>query len=342
MFAFPRPITLALASLTLVPARENVALEFGPAEGSAWTKTCDHSLELTHEELSVVMGGEMVPPEYLPELSIEISETDHRVFTDRVVRAEGGRPTRLERTFDEVEVAKTITTEMTMPGLDPDVTAADASGTSPLEGETVVFSWNEDSEEYEAEWTEQGGEDSELEGLVEDTDARALLPDHEPEVGDSWSVAFEDVPLLFEFGGDLALELDGENLDEFGPEPDDEEYEGELELTLSELRESDDGTKLAVVELGGELIHRATAATDLERVPVVDGDATQVTVDTFEVTGELLWDLSGRRLHALSLRRAVERVITLTRDAGQDGPDFEATRVLRGTATLEVTSGSAD
>jgi hypothetical protein len=324
------------------PSPGNVALEFGPEEGAAWTKTCERSLELSFEELSVVMGGEPVPAEYLPELSIEVSESERRVFTDRVIATKDGRHTRLERSFEEIEVDKTSTTELTMMGQEPETTVAEGRGTSPLEGETVVFSWNEDDEEYDVEWAEKDGAESALEGLVEDTDARALLPEDELEVGDSWSVAFEDVPLLFEVGGDLALELEGENVDEFVTEQDSEEHEGELELTLSQLRESDDGAQLAVVEITGELVHRATAATDLERIPVVDGDATQDTISTFDLSGELLWDLSEGRLHALALHREIEMVIVVRKNEGQEGPDFESTHVLRGNATLEVTSTPAE
>ena len=96
------------------------------------------------------------------------------------------------------------------------------SGTSELEGSTVVFTWNDDDGEYELSFPEGEEGDAELlEGLTEDMDFRALLPDGELSEGESYDIDLAGLVDVMAPGGDLKIEMEVDGADgaAMGPDP---------------------------------------------------------------------------------------------------------------------------
>ena len=93
--------SVASASFSTPPASP-VSLRFAPDEGTVLTKTFRSEMTLGFEELTASMGGLEVPPEFLPDMDIQVTGTTHTVVTDRYVALADGRPATLLRTYDTV------------------------------------------------------------------------------------------------------------------------------------------------------------------------------------------------------------------------------------------------
>ncbi|TDJ65863.1 MAG: hypothetical protein E2O39_17405 [Planctomycetota bacterium] len=327
MTPFVRIATLLAAALPLAAGPDPVAIRFAPAEGTTWTKTFESSMELEFEAMSVVMDGNEVPTEYLPIFDIQSQDVERLVFTDHYVAVGEGRARVLRRRFDTIEVERDLTFEMS--GMAEASSTSHGSGTSGLEDRTVVFTWDDDDAEYEVRWTGGDGDDALLLGLVADVDLRALLPDEAVAIGDSWEVSWDGHGLLLEPGGDLHVELEGENLEAFEHPEDGETMDGSAFLRLVAV-EAEEGARIAVIEIEGRFTVSAEGPGDLDDVPVADGDATVATTLAVEFEGELRWDLAAGMLRSLEVTGETELTVVTTKDPGQPGPEFESTMWMTG------------
>ena len=314
----------------IVPAAPRETPRYAPAEDTILVKVFSQSTELELEQLSSVMDGQEIPPEFMPEIELFVGSERHVAVTDRIVSADGGRPLVLERTFDTI-TAKASESLRMEPGGE---STARGAATSPLEGRTVRFTWNADDEEYEATYTD--GEDGEHapDELAEDMDLRAFLPPDEVEEGDEWELDAEVLSVLFVPGGDLEWEWElDEGMEGTYEDGDDREYDGTLRVLFAGFEQ--DG-RLAVLELSGEIESFEEGPGDLEHIPVVSGTATISTTTYFDLEGRIWWDLAAGHLDALELVAALAMKSVTEKDPGQPGPEFTSTVLLSGTWTSEV------
>jgi hypothetical protein len=281
--------TLALsacAALAALAAPGPESVRWAPESGTSLKRVFEahHKLELSAATLTV--DGQEIEGEELPEWRIDYSE--RVAVTDRIGELGQGVPLELERTFDE------LWTEVQHAGEAFEEQESSRSS-SPLEGVTVRFLWDEEEERHDVESEEEL--DAELlGGLVEDMDLRAFLPADEVEEGDTWeagSRAFLD----YMWPGGLLGFRDDEEPDELDAELNQALYdnaEGTTRVTFDGLRTEDD-RRLAVLRL--EIEVQAEAGLEVEE-PM---PGTQTFRLEREVAGELLWDLEAGRLHSLSV-----------------------------------------
>ena len=326
----PSPL-IVFVPLLLGLASGGAPLRFGPDAGSVLVKVFELELDLDFEEMTSRLDGQDVPKEYLPEMDIQIDTSERQVVRDEYVAVADGKPTTLRRTFEELD-AKVAKVVVVKPYSD---FSGEFGATSELEGRTVVFTLA--GGEFEREFDSQGGDSALLEGLSEDMDLRALLPDDDVAEGDDWSIEPEAFDLLLRPGGSMAFEYEGGE-DEWAFDP--LGVEGELEARLDGEREVD-GVQLAVVSIRGRVVKLEERATDLTYVPVADGTATETSRTIYDLTGEFLWDTGAGHVHSLELEADVHNVVVTMKDEGQEGPDFESTLTMTGHWMLTVsTEGS--
>ena len=125
------PLLLALA----IPGDE---LEFHPKSGAEVKKELKLAIELKPEKIEFTVNGESMPPENLGGLGDTTMKVKLAVdVTDKYVQSKEGRPTDLLRTFDSLALSYEAGEEK-----------GDAPKFDQLEGKTVRFKWNGDSDAY--------------------------------------------------------------------------------------------------------------------------------------------------------------------------------------------------
>ena len=161
--------------------------EFGfhAEEGSRVVRTFEFEFEMELESMSMTVGGNDVPTDHIAGMEMSVGQSSHIVVTDEYGPAEGGRPLSLTRTYDELIGASSSSSSGPAGESDNDLDQSSA-----LEGNTVVFTWDADAEEYDVEFAEDGDEEL-LAGLEEDMDLRGFLPDDEVAEGESWETDIE-------------------------------------------------------------------------------------------------------------------------------------------------------
>ena len=111
-----------------------------------------------------------------------------------------GQPRRVRRSFEELSGSQRQES--------PDDPEQSHEGDleSKLAGSEVLFTWDEEKQEFVAAFAEgETGEEYLLRGLEEDMDLRVFLPDSEVAVDASWTVELDQMMSLVMPGGDLSL-----------------------------------------------------------------------------------------------------------------------------------------
>ena len=299
----------------VIPRPIATTVAFAPEAGSSLTKRFKLVNVTEIDSMDMTMNGEPAP--MTPEIESTTTETREIVIKDTYVSVADGAPGKLERTY--VELSRTVDSpvEMTMMGTD---VSADmhATGTSDLVGKTVIFTRDADAGGYEKSFGDEGGDEDLLEGLIEDMDLRALLPDGDVDEGDSWDVELDSILDLMYAGGNLGfdMESDGDDPLQGMPDPADEpdprelfgEFEGDATATFEGVREAD-GKKIAVIKLSIDVTNESDVSDVYsEQLEKNAPDGMEMTIDraemvfTFEGGGELLWDLDGGQLISMEVK----------------------------------------
>src|SRR5262249_29772967 len=137
---------------------------------------------------------------------ITIEDEQHVVVTDHYVSLSGGRPTKLERSFDELSGKSRSKFEFEGMGGEeggPEEDANDES--SSLQGKSVTFAWDKDAEKYDLAFAEGKGDEDLLKDLEEDMDLRGILPTKSVSQGDSWDLDAKLFQHVLSPGGDLKI-----------------------------------------------------------------------------------------------------------------------------------------
>jgi hypothetical protein len=330
---------LLLTPLAFLPLE--TTLHLAPEAGATLHKHYQSSLHLEGGDLAVMMGGQEVPPEYLPDLDIEMDITKELAFTDRYLRVADGRVLDLVRAFGDLREQREGLESMVGQSMDSE-NETSTSGVSPLEGERVRFRWDDEAEEYGVAFEDdEDGDGALLEGLAAGADLAAFLPENGVSEGDSWTVPAEAFGQLFAPGGDLAFEYTGDGADRMGAGESEVSFEGELELTFRG-ENSRDGSSVATVLVEGEVTVVVITPSDLADVPMVEGDATLTWTQVHTLEGELYWNLDGAHLAAIELSSEVEATMFIQKDPENAGPSFESTITFAGEASFSATFGSED
>jgi len=303
------------ALVAFAPKADSV--KFAPAEGTTVTKSFTTKSDFSLDDMSMLMNGE--PNPMMPELSMKMLISQTTSVTDTYGKVADGRPAKLTRKYDGASMDMNMDMEVDMMG-ETDTQSAEGSGTSKLDGSTVIFTWDADSGSYKAAFPEGAEGDADLlEGLAEDMDLRGLLPaSGELSAGDSYDVPLTALIDVFAPGGDLKLDVEMEGAGEMGgPDPSmmtdfrrifEEMVEGEATGKYVGTREVD-GVKVGVIEL----TFKIKASRDMsEFVAELMGgempEGLEMTVNrldvdfTYEGGGELHWNLGAGHAHALALK----------------------------------------
>ena len=325
MLRLPALATAGLLAPSLLgPQRAELA--FHPEEGLARTLTfvTTGSAELASVTLSMD-GGDPQEPD-IDEAPVR-SHVETIVVRDVYEGSEGGRPTGLERTFEELSVSR----EITPPGGD----TQEFDMISDLAETTVRFRWDEEEEAFVAEAVDEEVDEELLAGLDEDMSLRGFLPDEEVEEGDSWEVDAAAYGRLMWPGGELGFyDVDGERSEEredLGLQLRDS-LEAEISATLASI-EDRDGTRVAVIELEIE----AEASGSMER-ELENATENHTVILERELEGTLVWDLEAGVLVSLDLEGDAHEINRMEAEFEQGGEShtFEQEGVYEGTVSYSV------
>jgi hypothetical protein len=355
---------LAFCTFTLLAGQPaSRELVFAPEEGSSLIRRFVYTSEGALDDMSLEVDGEDLTA-MIGEMGIDVESTLTYAVTDDFVEVEDGKILQLTRTFEELGSETEANIEVAMSS-----ETTDASASSELVGSTVLFTWDEETEEYEV--TSEDGDDLDqdlLDGLEMSMDLSSLLPPDEVEEGDRWEVEMEGLFSLVAPGGDLALRPNEELPEMEGLDPEmiqnmmadyrdrafelmEEWVDGEIEATFTGVREID-GRDHGVITLSIDFAIEADMAAigqsgldaileQLELPVEVDVSVNEAQM-TGETTGEgeLLWDLEGGFGRELQLSVDYEFAMEIEISADMEGAshsmamEFE----MSGLGDLEVTA----
>ena len=312
--------------LSVFPVAAEAPFEAVPTRGDSYVLAWSTRTEASGGDLEVTMGGSPIPSTYLPDLEIRsVSTLDARVTETWLDDGSSWL-----RRYDEIE-------HLREGDVIQDGAGEPWSHDVVARAEERLVRFSRDGDDLEREFADDGAEEDFLDELEPALGLRALLPDEPVEVGGSWTVAGEDLALLWFPLGDAGWIVDEYTVSLLGFDITREEHAGELELVLEEL----DGA-LATCRLTGELERASQRPGDLTPVPVVSGAATDYIDESWELEGELVWDVELGRIVSLELEGEYDSVVVTEKDAGEPGPSYESSVHLTGTHRVEVTSEPSD
>jgi hypothetical protein len=311
-------VLLAAAGATQEPA----PVEPAPAERlQAVARTGDEirssfeqvlRLELTGHEFAIVAEGEETPPSPVRDAELTIEERERIVFVDEIQAADGDRPARLRRTFESIASRA----EQRVATADGRERRSEGEGRSPLAGRSVLFRLDPTSGEHAASFDDgRPGPRELLKGLDADASQAWFLPAAPVRVGDAWDVPLSALRRLAYPGGELGIEIEGNQ----GPPGFGEAFHahlrGSIRARYAERRRTEAG-ELAVIHLEAALETRF----DIGSIAAGPGEGQpQWRYDfRFGLDGELLWDPTASRASALDWKGAV----TLARETREPAEEL--------------------
>lgn len=340
----------SLAALALTPAllafhAPLASLRFAPEAGTKVTKRFKTVTEMQLDEMDVLMNGQDTGG-MMPQMEMDMNIEQNLVVVDTYVRSADGRPLQLQRTFDKLAQDNNIEMTMEVMGETQDQ-SQEMPATSELEGKTVVFTWDEDAEEYTKAYGEDdAGEDEDLlAGLIEDMDLRFLLPTGDVSEGDEWDLDMKRLPDLFAPGGDFAwdVQIDGmSGMPGMGGNPEmmsnlrqmmGDMLEGEAKARFTGMEEG-----MAVIELSiqidaaqdmTEFMEAAMAEAPAAMMPDIERMDAEVGIES---RGKLLWNTRTNHIGGLRLEGdiSVSMDMEMSMDTGQAPITIEVSMSMSG------------
>ena len=323
-----RTIALALPCLALAPVTDE--LTFHPAAQAEVAKKLEIDVAMRIDDVSLTVNGQPMPAEATSELQNQELKLDVLVgVLETYVATRDGRPIDLLRTFEDVAFASEF---------GGDKSEADGD---EIEGKTVRFRWNEESQGYDKSYEGDAGDPERLTALSEDMDLRLLLPGKKVAEGDTWEVAGEKLLPLF---------MPGFVLDQISFDEEDGEAAEALDAMREELGEQMEafvrgftvtctyaGTRevekasLAEIRLRFEGGPKLDVASLFERViEMQDGEAPDADIEAtigvdLDGEGTLLWDQAAGRAHAFDMNAKIGLDANVEARVEEQGQSFEVT-----------------
>ncbi|MCZ6598930.1 MAG: hypothetical protein O7B99_14935 [Planctomycetota bacterium] len=274
-----RSWVMLAAGFILLP---DTRIGFRPEEGTVLVKRFELNFDGALEDVRIRLnGGEFG----IGEWGIDIGFLQRLRTTDEYVSMGQGRPEELRRSYDEIRRVTTVDDE-------------ERQGLSELDGETVMFTWDEEEESFLPRFEGSDVRRSLLEGLVEDTDLRLLLPADEVVENETWTVDARELSRLFFPGGDLKIEEEEDGWGDLFRRIADS-LEGEIVLGF--LGTEREGGSRAIIRIEGD----ASGKGKLEEC-THSGPVTLEFEVELRLEGELVWDLDGGHFRALELECDLE------------------------------------
>jgi hypothetical protein len=310
------PIALTAAALAL-PALIAAALpadkvEFRPADGLSLTRTYSNKTELSLDDMEMTINGQPGPA---IEMEMDMTMSQSVVVTDEMAALADGRPTKLVRSYEELDQQSQFTMQMAgMPGGNQERSIKAAS---ELQGKKVAFTWDGESSSYKTAFEGGDGDEALLEGLEEDMDLRVLLPADEVSEGDTWQIDVKRLRTLLAYGGNLKLKPTEEEGGQEMPGMDNmadfstvfgELLEGEASGEYRGTREID-GVNCQVIHVKLDVNASADISDKVQEAmkDMPEGQIQDVKVERMDLEmelegeGDLYWDPAARVAHSLEL-----------------------------------------
>jgi len=294
-------------------------------EKSSLAKVFEGKLELESKSITFKADGKEVESP-ADGMKVQLGDSEHIEVRDLYGALEGGRPTRLERTYAKLSGASTQHVDLPegAPGKAPDDENRERK--SELEGKRVVFELADD--EYKTSFAGDKADAELLEGLDEDMDLCALLPGKAVEEDQSWEIdAARMYDILNVPGGELKLKGEGDrpNASELRRDLH-KNATGKAKGTFKGTREVD-GHKLLVIALEAKLETHATREDEEHH------DSVEYQIE-HELEGELLWDGEEGHFRSCELKSKISATIKDTRkmEHGGESHELERTTVFEGEA----------
>ena len=340
--------------VAIVPAVPLVAFaaaldapSFQPEAGTVLSKTFTSSVLFELDDLSLV-AQDMDMTEMLGAFEITVETEQTITVTDEYVEMDGGRLRQLKRTFDTLASSAVISMSNEMMGDEN----KESTSESDLEGRTVVFTWDDEEDDYVVTFDGDEEDDEDLlESLTEDMDLRVLLPEDDVSEGDQWEIDPVELGSIFMPGGNLHLvppDVDEEQMEFFeglfGDELKDmleEALEGTVTCTYKGKR-NDGGVEVGTIEIEIEislLIDLSDFITDLID-ELAEGEMPDFSLDMadlgFEYEGKalLLWNLEEGHVHLFESSGDVS--ITFDIQASAEGQSIELSAEASGVMEIGV------
>lgn len=299
-------------------------LEFHPKAGAELKKGLKIKVDIKPEKLDFTVNGESMPAENFLGSSDASMQAKLAVdVTDKYVQSKEGRPTELLRTFDSLALSYEAGEEK-----------GDAPKFDKLEGKTVRFKWNSDSDTYEKSFHESKGDDSLLEKLSEDMDVRTLLPSKKVSEGDTWEVAGDKLLPIFLPGGlpgDIAAD---------GDKAEAKAALEELHTALGKFQEElkvqckykgsheDGGARVGQIDFTFTGKGKADLSHLIESLGAMEDSDVHPDVDAasdlgLEGSGVLLWDLADGRVHSFTMHADATLDLDVKSTFDVDGESYQ-------------------
>jgi len=323
-------------------------LSFHPTAGSTLTRSYESRQEISLDEVEMTMNGQPFPTGAGEEMTMV--QTQSLEIGDEFAKIEGGKSLQLVRSFTKISSEGEFTMNNPMMGGEQNNTV---TAKTELEGKTVVFDWDEAASEFKKSFKPEGPDEKLLEGLVEDIDFKAFLPEKaEVAEEDSWSVDVAAMKTVLLPGGNLSLkpEKDGEpggEMNMFGDNPADAfgDLEGEVKATYKGARDVE-GTSCGVIALE----FKVKSAQDMsdkvaEAMEKQNTQGVEIRVDHMDVVlslegeGELLWDLKAGHVHSFSMSAKVKNQIDMAMQIGMGEKNMEMERKMDMSGSYELKLG---
>ena len=347
------PLLVALSFPALV-AFDAVAqkLAYGPEDGTSVTINYSRANEVSLEEMEMTMGGQDLSA-MMGDMEMNMSTTVEVTVTDEYVSMGKGRPAKLKRTFDSLLTSTDVSTEMAAM---PEPMEVAMKGSSELEGETVVFTWNDEEGEYEVAYPGEGDEEL-LEDLEEELDFRALLPDADVSKDETWEVDPNALRPAFAPSGSLKMTPAADEGGDSpfsgmgGSQPSMDQVldglEGEVVATFGGTRD-EEGVQVAVIKLEIEVESAndlSDYAEDMMSEMEIPGMEIEMDLEAFDVEygfegeGTLLWNLETNLPLSLEITGESNMITDQTIHMslpGQGDQTMEQSMTMGGTETIKI------
>lgn len=295
------PVLAAPALLSL--GAQDTRIELKVTEGALVKRTFTSRAELNLDSMDMKMNGQ--PPPMMPDMTMTLTTEITTVVEDEFLAGKDGRVTRLKRHYADLTQEMDMAMEMDMMGQTQSQNMSTTSA-SELEGETVLFVYDEGSSDYKARWPEaREGKDELLKGLVQDMDLTGFLPQGAVKPDQRWSVDPKAFMAIMAPGGDLKLipeSMDREQMSMMGPQTSPSDWFGDsltgtVSATFEGLRE-EDARKLALIRIRFDVKNAVDMSELMKEAmdnlpPEVDGmeyDHMDMEIQ-YQGEGQLLWDV---------------------------------------------------
>jgi len=308
-------LTLAASPLLISGEGRGTEIEFSVSSGTTLTKTFEITTDVTMDSFDMTMNGQ--EPPMMPTMDLSLRSEVTMVFEDTYSDVSDGRPTSISRTYETLSGESESSMEMEIMG---ETQNEDSSAVmnSVLEGESVEFNWDGKSESYTTVLPDGSPlDEDDVEGLLEDIDFRALLPDGEVSEGDEWEIDISQLQGILAPGGDTLLlpEETDEDPSSMGMGSNDmgdlndyfnEDCEGEFTAVFDGMQKTDDGEFAAIkftfeISNAVDITERVQESLEDSELPEGVGEMEVEHVDlevAYEGEGVMLWDLKAGHFHS--------------------------------------------